>query len=483
MIRLALLLLGPEFIRARWKALAAIGVLWALIGTALLVDAFNGDVWFPYHLFGYLLILEALVTLVATTSNLGTQTVLRKTRGVVFFVIGLLIIDPRPITDLIVAIIFGIVFLVDGFLRISAAWVVRFPHWQVSLLMGVFELASAVLIFLPQPLAYVATVEYCLGAGMLMSGIGALLMSLRLRHLPRGTILSLLFSRGEVAGADIMMPPAHAVHEHEGPVTQGPPLTIHVWTPVGSAKEVLPQPLVDRYIAAVDGNGIISTGHAALEVAPDLYISHYPAEEIDHSPDDFRHLLRATEDNNVGGRFQPSYAIESAGWCPSTAQVKFERYDNARLRAFWKVYSEDNTYNLTNRNCSSTVATALEASLEGTMGRNGPSIAAFLSSLCNPELWVASQLRKHARSMAWTPGLVLDYARSLRVAINPPPLGIVTLTALLMNALRGLKERRAFIARVRARAAAARAAASEGAAAAAAKVGAKGAVGREPPPP
>ena len=141
---------------------------------------------------------------------------------------------------------------------------------------------------------------------------------------------------------------------------------------MGSAKDVLPQPLVDRYIAAVDGNGVISTGHSALEVAPDLYNSHYPDREIDQTPDDFSHLLRATDDNNVPGRFQPSYAIESAKFCASSAQVSFERYDAARLRAFWNVYREDKTYNLTKRNCSSTVATALEASLEGTLGRRGP---------------------------------------------------------------------------------------------------------------
>lgn len=463
MIRLALLLLGPEFIRTRWKTLALIGLLWALIGAALLYDAFDGAVWFPNQLIGYLLILEALVTLVATTSNLGTQTVLRKSRGVVFFLLGLLIIDPRPSATVIVAVIFGLIFLIDGFLRISAAWVVRFPGWPVSLLMGVFELVSALLLFLPRPVVYVGTIPYCVGAGMLMSGIGMVLAALRLRRLPPGTILSLLFSRGNLRGSVLMDPGAAVTHAHEGPVTGIAPLTVHVWTPVGSAHEVLPQPLVDRYIAAVDGNGVISTGHAALEVAPDLYISHYPAVEIDHSPDDFRHLLRATEDNNVPGRFQPSYAIESAGWCASTAQVQFERYDNARLRAFWKVYSEDPTYNLTNRNCSSTVVCALEASLEGTLGRNGPSIAAFLSSLCNPELWVAAQLRKHARSMAWTPGLVLDYARALRVAMHPPPLGIVTLSALLRNTLRGLRERRAFIARVRSRAAAARRASEQAA--------------------
>ncbi|HUA89255.1 MAG TPA: hypothetical protein VL994_07455, partial [Steroidobacteraceae bacterium] len=46
-----------------------------------------------------------------------------------------------------------------------------------------------------------------------------------------------------------------------------------------------------------------------------------------------------------------------------------------------------------------------------------------------------------------------DYARALRVAIEPPPLGLVTLSRAGANALRGLKARREFIARVRARAA------------------------------
>jgi hypothetical protein len=224
--------------------------------------------------------------------------------------------------------------------------------------------------------------------------------------------------------------------------------------PSGSAKDVLPQPLVDRYVAAVDAHGVISTGHAALEASPDLYISHYPAQEIDRSPDDFRQLLRATRDNNVAGRYQPSYAIEAAGWCPSTAEVVFERYNKARLAAFWAWYRQDDTYNLTNRNCSSTVAAALESALEGTLGER-PGFGAFLSAFVNPELWVAAQLRRHAESMAWTPGLVLDYARALRVAINPPPLGLVTLTALAANTLRGMRARREFIASVRARAAAA----------------------------
>src|SRR5580658_3043680 len=306
MIRLALLLLVPHFIRTRWPLLALVAALWAALGIAILIDSFRGVVWFPTHLLGYLLILEALITLVATTSNLGTQTVLRKGRGVAFLVIGLLIIDPHPVSDLILAIIFGLLFAVDGGLRISAAWVVRFPHWPASLLMGLLEIVSAIMLFLPYPLVYAGTVPYCIGIGMLISGVSAL--------------LPLLLSRNHTV--DVLMAPSAP----ETAAGNAVPLTVHVWTPVGSAQEALPQPLVDRYIAAVDGHGVISTGHAALEVNPDLYISHYPAEEIDHSPDDFRHLLRATADNDVAGRFQPSYAIESSGWCASTAQVHFEHY-------------------------------------------------------------------------------------------------------------------------------------------------------------
>ncbi len=448
MIQLALLLLGADFIRSRWAVLASVGLVWAALGVGLFIDALDGVVWFPVHVFGYLLILEALVTLVATTSNLGTRTVLRKTRGVIFLFVGILIIDPHRVAEFILAITFGILFLVNGGLRISAAWVVRFPGWRASLGVGVLELIFAIFLIEPYPTWYAGTVPYCVATAMIISGLGVMLIALRLRRLPPDTSLALLFTRSPSSALPVVMV---APQPLDAPPPE--PLIVHVWTPTGSAKDALPQPLVDRYVAAVDGNGTISTGHAALEVPPDLYISHYPAEEIDHSPDDFRALLRATQDNDVKGRFQPSYAIESAGWCESTAKVVFQRYDQARLRAFWAAYSQDTTYNLTRRNCSSTVAAALESALEGTLGGNGPRFGAFLGALVNPELWVAAQLRKHCESMAWTPGLVLDYARSLRVAIDQPPLGLVTLVTLGGDMVRAARNRRELIAAARARAA------------------------------
>jgi uncharacterized membrane protein HdeD (DUF308 family) len=428
MIRLVLLLLGAEFIRRHWRTLAVIGALWGILGLALFIDALDGVMFFPIHIFGYLLIIEALVTLVATTSNRGTQTVLRKGRGVVFLLLGLLIIDPHRASTFILAMIFGLVFAVDGILRIASAQVVRFNGWRLSMMLGAFELIFAIFMFEPYPTYYAGTVPYCIGVALMLSGFGTLRLALRLRKLPRHASILTLLARGDGESASML---------DGGPGTptgELPLLTVHVWTPVGSAVDALPQPILDRYVAAVDGQGVISTGHAALEVPNVLYISHYPATEIDHSPDDFRALLRATKENNVPGRFQPSYAIEAAGWCESTAKVTFERYNLSRLQAFWARYSEDRTYNLTNRNCSSTVAMALEVSMEGTMGGGG--LGKFLSAMINPELMVASQLQKHAQAAAWTPGLVLDYARALKVAMDPPPLGLVTLSQYFVSAYR-----------------------------------------------
>ncbi|HEY0295491.1 MAG TPA: DUF308 domain-containing protein, partial [Bordetella sp.] len=53
-------------------------------------------------------------------------------------------------------------------------------------------------------------------------------------------------------------------------------------------------------------------------------------------------------------------------------------------------------------------------------GRGG---GVFLRLLLTPELWVASQIRKRATTMAWTPGLTLDYARAMSMLADPRPSG------------------------------------------------------------
>lgn len=421
MIRLILLLLGHEFIRRRWLMLAIVGFIWAVLGAAIFFDALDGVMYFPIHVFGYLLLVEAVVTLVVSPSGADTRVVLRKARGVVFLFLGILVVDGHHAASVILAMLFGIGFLIDGVFRMAAAVVVRFSGWRLSFLTGLLEVGFAAFMFEPYPTFYAGTVPYCIGMGIFLSGCGLLRQAFRLKRLPLHAAASLWLSR------DLGVDPLTLPELEQGVLEQQEALIVRVWTPTGSADGAVPQPVIDRYIAAVDSKGVISTGHAALEAAPDIYISHYPKDEIDRSQMDFAYALRATADNDVAGRFQPSYAVEAAGWCPCTAEVHFERYNRARLGAFWERYRANDTYNLTNRNCSSTVAHALEAALEGALAKPGFGLSALLHAMFNPELWVAAQLERRARAMAWTPGLVLDYARTLRAAIQPTPLGWSTL--------------------------------------------------------
>ncbi|WP_109125787.1 DUF308 domain-containing protein [Dyella sp. C11] len=414
--QLGLLLLGSDFIRRRWPILALGGIVWAGLGVAIFIDALDDVLYFPVHVFGYLLLVEAVVTLAVSSPRSGTPSALRKARGIGFLILGLLIIDPHHAASVILAMAFGVAFLVDGIFRICAAVVVRFRGWRLSLFTGLLEVAFAVFMFEPYPTFYDGTVPYCIGMGLFLSGCGLFRHAWRLKKLPDHAVLSWLLMR-DVPIADIGFVPGPSEEVVDD-------LVVYVWTPAGSVEDAVPHPVVNRYIAAVDAKGVISTGHAALGCPPDIYVSHSPAVEIDRSTGDFTAMLRATAANNVAGKFQPSYAEESAGWCESNAEVRFDRYDRQRLAAFWARYRQDNTYNLTSRNCSSSVAHCLEAALEGSSARRG-----FLHTMINPELWVAAQLRKRAEAMAWTPGLVLDYARALKAAIHPTPLGWYTLIA------------------------------------------------------
>ena len=59
--------------------------------------------------------------------------------------------------------------------------------------------------------------------------------------------------------------------------------------------------------------------------------------------------------------------------------------------------------------------------------------------MSTPELWVALQIRKRAQTMAWTPGLVLDYARALSMLADPRPTGWFNTTS---RALKKMLQRR-----------------------------------------
>lgn len=412
-IRLALLLLGTRYVRERWLMLAVIGTLWAFLGLAIFFDALSDVRAFPLHLFGYLFLVEGSVLLLSVARRLVPSSPLRLARIFVITAIGGLILAGTGVDDFILAMFFGAILLLSGLFRIASALPLRYVGWRVTFLSGVLEIVFAAFQFEPYPTHYHGTIPYVVGAALTISGLGIVRNALALRTLPKSTLFALLSARDHLE-----IDPNYDESANDLPDGRSV-LTVHVWTPIGTAHEPVHRPLIDRYIAAIDGNRVISTGHASMEVEPDLYISLYPADDIDHSMNDFNRLLRATAENDVGGRFLTSYREESAAWCESTAKVEFSTFNIAALRAFWNRYRLDTTYNLTNRNCSSTVAHALETALEGTLGDGKFAWFTVLRTLFHWEFWVAGEIRVRAEAMAWTPGMVLDYARALEGILHP----------------------------------------------------------------
>lgn len=435
-----MLLLGADYLRKRWRTLRIVGWLWIVAGLIVFIDALDDAMYFPVSFFAWLLIIDGLSTLAVAWTGIGGQRVLRYVKGIAFLFAATLILAGHHHGNFILSMIFGTLFLADGLLQSVSAWVVRYPRWQTALLGGSIEILLAIFFYQPYPTHYVGTVPYCLGLGLFFSGWSMLVLANRVHRLPLTTFgdvirMQLNATRREnyKSSKDVDAP-----LEWDGaPADTERALTVHVWTPVGSSKQPGSRRLlVDRYIASVDANGVISTGHAALESQEGIYISLYPGIEIDHSPGDFSRLLRATRENNMPGLFQADYQTESKAWCGSTFKVRIRHYSPERLRVFWEEYQKDTTYNLTYRNCSSTVSRALEAAVEGAIGQlHGPNQGwtPFVRMLLTPELWVAAQIRKRARTMAWTPGLTLDYARALSMLVDPRPFGWLKMARLAMK--------------------------------------------------
>lgn len=435
MVRVLLLLLGTRYIRKRWPLHAALGIALAVVGIGLVIDALDGVLYFPLRYFGIVLLAEGCVMMFTASSTSGIRRRLLFGRGVIVTIAAGLVAIGGDTADLLTSLVFGLALALDGLLRVGSAWLVRFYRWEVSLMGGVAEIAIAALVLDPHFLHYHDTVPFVTGIAIFLAGWGLVRLALYLRALPGDALLPTLFSRGWHPVEE----PAESMWSKDGsPET----LTIHVWTADGTAEaEVVSNPLLNRYIVAIDRRGVVSTGHTACELPGHFYASHYPAVDIDRSTADLSNLLRATADNNVPGVFQASYAQESADWCESTWKVQFPEFNFARVMIWWASYSRDSTYNLTNRSCSTTTAHLLETALEGVVGNRNPSRLDVARILFSPELWLAGQFREKAENLAWTPGLVLDYARALSGALSPPHLPTMALARIVARAIRGPRRR------------------------------------------
>lgn len=416
MIQLVFLLVGVSALKPIWRLLALAGTIWIALGFAILLDLSDGRLSVAMDTLAILFVVEGLIEIAAATSAGLRQRWIDALRGAAFLAAAALVFDAPWDNNIAAAMVFGAAFLADGTFRICAAFVIHHRRWRVGIVAGLVEVGLAAAILASWPVPHRMVVPFCFALLLLTSGYALIRMALPLRRAPEGGSVTAQPLDTTDSRQDGDTRPTVSGDEASGDAG-GDVLNVHVWTPVGSAENARRRLLVDRYVAAVDGDGVISTGHAALEMPPELYISHYPANDIDHSPDDFRALLSAGPENDVPGRFNESLAQEAADWCMPDKTVTFRRFDPQALRRFWAAYAQDKTYNLTARNCSTSVIQALDAAMEGA-AYTGRIWRDLFNLLCNPQFWLMRLVRGRAEAMTWTPGLVLDYARLLRGVVE-----------------------------------------------------------------
>ncbi len=415
MIRLTLLLLGANPLRACWWLFMVLAGLCLLASLVFIDDLFDSAIIVTTDVIGVVFVVEGAARLLRLAALGFPNAALQVLKALAFFALGFLVIDVPWDDNIVATIVIGAALVLDGVFRIAAALLVRSVRWRLAIIIALIEFVVAALVWAPWPVPHRHTVPFCFGVALLAASWSLARLGLQLRRMPVGASVTdlPLFAGPNWHARGLLQPIETGVASWDNEAA----LTVHVWTPIGSAEHAQHLLVVDRYIAAIDRNGVISTGHAALSAPPDVYLSLCAANDLDHSPTEFRHLLLAGTENDVPGSFRPSLEEEVAAWKPPDREVAFDRYNGTALRAFLDIYRRTRIYNLTSRNCSSTVALSLDAAVEGALG-SGPVWRIVLRLFTDPAMWLLALWRARAEAMTWTPGLVLDYAQALRQVLD-----------------------------------------------------------------
>src|SRR3954468_3732142 len=191
MIRLLLLLLGAEVVQRRWRVLLMVGAIWAALGIAIMLDALDGATVVRPHYFGYLLLIEGVVSLLAgMLASRGRTQQLAK--AVILLLPAVIIVSQPRHSNLLIAMLLGAVMLLDVGVRIASAWMVRFAAWRMAIVAGLVELMLAIITLEPWPTWYEGTIGFNVGALLIISGWGTVLLAGRLRRLPPDAPISML---------------------------------------------------------------------------------------------------------------------------------------------------------------------------------------------------------------------------------------------------------------------------------------------------
>jgi len=403
--------MGGPALRASWPWLLLTGFLCIAASAGIVLDMlFHSTLLMPLCLLGLFLGAEGVMqTWRARVIASGGWRA--KIKALSLIVLGAAMLAAPQVKGVCLAWLFATAFIFDGGFRIISCSLMRCRRWQYKLAIGCAEWLFSLLIVTDWPLPHRVIIP--LGFALLLLGwaFSLLQMAWQVHTLPPNTSVAALplFTRKGLRrphGLDYL----HLPYAGEPAST---PLNIYIWTPLGSGSVAGRRPWFDRWVAAIDHRGKVSTGHTALEMGETLYVSLYPVEDMTCKLSGFLHMLHAREENDVPGFHQRSLEREIKAWRLPDRRLSLRHYNPQALSHYWARHGQDCRYNLTSRNCSTSVMQALDVATEGLLGNRG------YEALLNPDFWLLSLIRSRAEGMTWTPGLVMDYVSVLNRVLEP----------------------------------------------------------------
>jgi uncharacterized membrane protein HdeD (DUF308 family) len=172
-------------VRNQWWCFLLLGIALVLIGSFCIVDPFVPSLASVIVL-GYLLVGAGIIQIVSSFwAGKWSGMLLHMLIGVLYAVVGYLIVDEPGITLLIMTKFIAILLIISGAFRIVSALFMRFQDWGWVLLNGCVTLLLGIIIHRQLPEAALWVIGLFLGIEMIFNGWAWIMLALGLRSLPK----------------------------------------------------------------------------------------------------------------------------------------------------------------------------------------------------------------------------------------------------------------------------------------------------------
>jgi uncharacterized membrane protein HdeD (DUF308 family) len=173
-------------LRNQWWCFLLLGIALVILGSFCIIDPFVPTLA-SVILLGFVLMAAGIVQIVSSFwAGKWSGMLIHMLIGVLYVVVGYMVVDAPPVVNMVVITKFIAIFLVvSGAFRIVSALVVRFQDWGWALVNGVITLLLGVIINRQLPEAALWVIGLFLGIELLFNGWSWVMLSLGLRAIAK----------------------------------------------------------------------------------------------------------------------------------------------------------------------------------------------------------------------------------------------------------------------------------------------------------